>query len=229
MDEIVLISFLYLVASVFTLAAGIRMFFITKEKEKSVTVRYFFYGLIFIAGYFFINGLLGFYGTGTFPAFVLVSFFRPFLLIGGMFFCLIPFNLLGAEKAERIYTYTALFVVLVSSFLSYLEITRQLSPEGLIAKYGMGLTGIFFIASLLFAGLFYFRAAVKKRENKVVMGRSIMIGMGCVLFALGATSKYVVGVLTEDVIGTGIPTSLLFIVGSMALAASITYRGERSK
>ncbi len=229
MDEIIIISFLYFAASAFSLAAGVKMFFVAREKEKSRAVRYFFYGLLFIALYLLINGLPGFYEEGYFPVFVLVSLFRPFLIIGGMFFCLIPLHLMGSEKIERIYTYAALFVVILSSGLSFFEITRQLPAEHFLARYGPNIVALFFILSLLFAGVFYFRHAFKKRKKKVVFGRSIMIGTGCVLFLLGASFKYVLETAIQDPVFAGIVASLAFIMGSVSFVASITYKGEKTK
>jgi hypothetical protein len=218
---------------------AIKLYFANAKNKKNIKLQYFFYSFIFITVYLFTSGLPFFVIKESFSIMVINSLFLPFLLIAGMFFCLTPINFTKFKKYEKLYIYTLLFVVLTSSILLFLGLDRALlltagkgfeywaRPEAPLIRYGMLISGISFILSLLFAVIFYFRYGFKNRKSKIVFGKSLMIGTGCLFFMFAVFSSYIIGITAERFLATSMMASVFFMIGAVSFISSITYKGEK--
>ncbi len=241
MQEFPLVAMFNLAASIVCLIAAVKMYSITREKTDNVKIRYFFYSFIFITIYLFAGGIPLLIVRDSFSVAVVTSLFRPFLLLGGMFLCLIPLSLIKIRVLENIYIFATLAVILVSSVLTFLglseagrifpyhEIEYWIHPESALVTASVILTGVFFILSLLFSSLFYFRFAMGKRKEEVAFGKAIMIGLGCFLFLCAVASSHILGIILGDFVVTNTVASLFFIMGVVSLIASVNYKGENKR
>ncbi len=239
MQEIPLISIFNFAAGLICTVSAVQMYFVTKKIPENIRIRYFFYSFIFIAVYFFTNALTIFFFKDPFSVTALLSLFRPFLLIGGMFLCLIPLSLKKFKTLENLYMWLVFLVVLSGSFLKFLglreiadisfyrDIEYWIRPENDLITYGTIIVGLSFMISLLFASVFYFNYAIKKNKNKSAFSKAAMIGMGCLLFSLGAFCNYVIGISPENFILMNHIGSLLFMTGTVAFNSSVFYREKK--
>ncbi len=241
MQDFPLVAIFNFTAFAVCFVAAVKMYLISRKNMDNIKILYFFYSFVFIAIYLSSGGIPLLFASDSFSVAVIGSLFRPFLLIGGMFLCLIPLNLMKKELIEKIYILATLAVVLASSVLSFLGLSQIRSvfpldnieywihPDNPLLAFGAVLTGGFFIASLLFASVFYFRFALGKRGKEIAFGKAMMIGMGCLLLLLAVVSSHIFGIITGDFIVTGTVASLLFIMGVVSLIASVNYKGESKK
>lgn len=257
--EIYLISAFYFVAAIVSLIVGTKMYFVSRKKKKSDTIRYFFYGFIFITVYLATRSLPGVMIEAPYASLAIISLFKPFLLIGGMFFCLIPLSLINSKITKRLYIIAISCIVVISTILNFVGLTEKslgaikshlyfVSTNNFI-NYSSNIIDFFFIISLVFATGFYFYFAKKQRKNEIAFGRSIMIGMGCLFFLLAVVFNYlfliyfsydsIIDIFTEkDVqimydmsrfIVSETVASLSFMIGSVCFVASVGYKGEKLK
>ncbi len=241
MQDFPLVAMFNFAASAVCLVAAVKMYLVSRKNMDNIKILYFFYSFVFIAIYLSSGGIPLLFAENSFSVAVLGSLSRPFLLIGGMFLCLIPLNLMKAKLIEKIYILATLAVVLASSVLSFLglgqvrrffslyDIEYWIHPDNPLLSLGVFLTGGFFIASLLFASVFFFRFALEKKGEEVAFGKALMIGTGCLLLILAVVSSHIIGIMIGDFIVTGTVASLLFIMGVVALIASVNYKGEGKK
>ena len=236
MQELILISSFHLAASLALSIAAVRIYFVVRKK-KSTSIAYFFYGLSLIALYLFTKAMPGIILEDGFLVYALSSLFRPILLLGGMFFCLIPFRLLGMSVLERLYIGLTLLAILIISALNYfgLEGKEELyrgSAYWIIIRdpfldYGALFAGIVFALSLLTAMGFYAHFTHKKRKSEIAFGRALMITVACFFLFGGAATSYIIGTFVENHIAVGTVSSLFYIMGAVVLVASVNYKGEK--
>ncbi len=236
MQEIPLISIFNFAAGLICTVSAVQMYFVTKKIPENIRIRYFFYSFIFIAVYFFASGLPMLAVKDPFSITALSSLFSPFLLIGGMFLCLIPLNLKRFKILENLYMWLIFLIVLSGSVLNFLglreiagisfyrNIEYWIRPENDLITYGTIILGLSFIISLLLASVFYFNYAIKKKKNKTAFSKAMMIGIGCFLFSLGAFCNYVIGLSPENFILMNHVGSLLFMTGTVAFNSSVFYK-----
>ncbi len=239
MQEIILISLFNLVAAIIFIIAAGKMYAVVVNKKEKVSILYFFYGLVFIALYLIVKSLPGIILTDGFFVNASAALFSPLLLIGGMFFFLIPFNLLKLKKIERVYIVFMLCMVAVSSFLNFWGLRGKDSiyrgaDYWVILKdpfldYGSLLIGALFALSLFTATAFYFYFAYQKRKKEVAFGRAIMIGAACLFLFIGGLTENVIGLFVENFFVVETVTSISYIMGAITLVASINYKGEKVK
>ncbi|GEM_PF-2400152 len=257
--EIYLISSFYLVATFVLLVSGTKMYLVFRKKKKSDTIRYFFYGFIFIAIYLLTRSLPEVIIKDPQISLAVVSLFKPLLLVGGIFFCLIPLRLINSRIIERFYIIAMTFVVIISTLLNFIGLTEggadikandyYFTSSNYFINYSSNIVNFFFAISLIFATVFYFQFAKKQRKNEIAFGRSIMIGMGCLFFLLAVIFDYfflfylsyesIFDVLVKGesqiIYGTGrfilseTAASLSFILAAVCLVSSVNYKGERAK
>ncbi len=237
MQNLPLIILFNFAASMVCLVAAVKMYLVAQEK-KNIKINYFFYSFTFIFVYLFAIGLPLFFVKDSFSASVITLLFRPFLLIGGMFLCLIPINFIKSKIIEKIYIFTTLAIVLVSSVLTFFglnevkrvfshrEIDYWIYPESTMITASIILTGVFLIFSFLFAAGFYFRFALEKRGEEVAFGKAVMIGAGCLFLIFAIVSSHIFGVILREFVVTNIVASLFFIMSVVFLIASVNYKGE---
>ncbi len=240
MQNFPLIILFNFAASMVCLVAAVKMYFVAQEK-KNIKINYFFYSFTFIFIYFFAMGLPLFFVKDSFSVSVVIFLFRPFLLIGGMFLCLIPISFIKNKIIEKVYVLATLAIFLGSSvltffglnevkkFFSHSGIDYWIYPESTLITVSMILTGVFLALSFLFAAVFYFRFALEKREEEVAFGKAIMIGAGCLFLLFAVVSSHIFGVILGELIVTNIVASLFFIMSVVFLIASVNYKGESKR
>jgi hypothetical protein len=238
MENFPLTSLFNLTAAGVCLFTAVKLYLTNKGEIKDVKVLYFFYSFVFITIYLLINGLPLIAIKNPFSIAVTSSLFLPFLLIAGMFFCLTPINFTKYKKYEKFFISFLLLSVLVSSILIFLGLGKVLSfdgksfeelsrPEHHLVVYGMIVSGISFIISLLLAVIFYFRYAFRHKKNSIVFGKSLMIGIGCFFFMLAVFSNYVIGVTPEKFLTASMIASIFFMIGAISFISSTLYKGEK--
>jgi hypothetical protein len=240
MHDFPLTSIFNYAAAAICLVTAVKMYFVSREKTENIKITYFFYSFIFISLYLFANGLPLIVLKDSFVITVIISLFRPFLLIGGMFLCLIPLNFTKFKKFEKGYVYVLLFVVLASSTLTFLglgqvgsvsghAIENWARPDNDFIVYAMLLTGAVLAASFFFSVVFYFNYAVEKRKNKIASGKALMIGIGSLFFLLAVIFNYMYGVTAERFLFANTVASIMFMVGAVSFISSVTYKAEKEK
>ncbi len=241
MQDFLLVAMFNFTASVVCLVAAVKMYFVGRKNIENIKIPYFFYSFVFIAIYLFSSGLPLLFARDSFAVAVVGALSRPLLLIGAMFLCLIPLNLMKTKSLEKVYVLSVLAIVLVSSVLSFLGLNqvKRFFPfhdaqywihlENPLLVSGFFLTGGFVIISLLFASFFYFRFALEKRREEVAFGKAMMIGIGCSLLLLAVASGHIFGIIIGEFVVTSTIASLLFIMGVVSLIASVNYKGESKK
>ncbi len=239
MNLYLLTSIINFTAGVVCLITAVRLYFATTKSPENIKLKYFFYGFIFITIYLLATGIPLFITNPL--AVSLFSFaFIPFLLISGMFLCLVPINFTRFKKYEKLYTYTLLFLLLLSTGMIFFglsepgisfgrDIESQLRPESTLITYGMIISGIAFIISLLFSVIFYFRFAIRRKNNKLVFGKSLMIGIGCTFFILAVFSNYIIGANPKNFLEASVLAGIFFMIGALSFISSTLYKGERKK
>jgi hypothetical protein len=238
MQIVTLTSIFNFIAAIVCFITTIKMYFVSRKNPNNLNIRYYFFSFIFITIYLFVNSLPLLLLKDSYSVSVFTSLFRPFLLLGGMFLCLIPLNLLRLKKTQNIYVFAVLAVILLSSFFTFLglreiggnsfykELESLIRPQNTMIIYGMLLVGISFILSLFFPVIFYFQFAIRKRRNEIVFGKSVMMGLGCLFFLSAVVSDYLFGLKIENFFATSTATSLLFMLGAVVFISSVVYRGE---
>ncbi len=240
MTDFPITSMLNYAAAAICLIAATRMYFAAKEKKDNNNVRYFFYSFVFLSIYFFANGIPLFFFNGTFSITVITSVFRPFLLIAGMFLCLIPINLTRLRVFEKYYIYTLISITIISSALTLrglislnripikgIGLEYWVRPENSFFLYGMILTGVFFALPVFVSSIYYFVFGMKNKGDKIVFGRSLMIGFGSLCLSLGAVLMYVYGVTADSFLFASTIASVLFMMGAVSFISSVNYKGEK--
>ena len=241
MDIAILSSVFNFIASVICFIATGKMFFVIRDKKKeSVSIRYYFYALLFISVYLFIGGLPMIVIKDPYFAIVFVSFFRPVLLIGAMFLTLIPINLSKLKIIDSLYVYGTVVIIFLSSILTIFGIRDMKSivftgnigdwmrPDDSLIITGMIIVGIYFSLSLLSATIYFFKFSMKQKENKVAFGKSLMMTIGCFMFFGAGVFNYIIGLSANIFVTTSIIASILFMIGSIAFISSVTYKGDTS-
>ncbi len=229
------------------IAAGRMIFSVNKRENISVNVKYYMYALIFVATYLLAGGMPAVFIEDSYLIALTASFFRPFLLFGGMFFALTPINLSGAKVIESFYVYVIMIIAFFSSVLSFMgirdigkdyfvktfnylgDLEYLLRPDSIFNSYSMVMVGIFFSISLLFATVFYIHFAFKQKKDDIAFGRAVMMAIGCFMFMSAGLSSYIFGLNPLNFLLTSITSSLLFMMGSVAFIASVSYNGEKNK
>jgi hypothetical protein len=237
MQIITLTSVFNLVAAIVCLVATYKMFFVSREKSDNLNIRYYFLSLVFITIYLFVNSVPLLIIKDSFSISVVTSSFYPFLILGGMFLCLIPINLLKLKKIENVYIFSVLIVIITSSVFAFLglkeigkisffrEIEYWIRPQNTMIALSTAMVGWFFLFSLLLPILFYFFYAIKKRKNRVVFGKSIMLGLGCLFFLSAVALSYIFGGNPENLLINSALSSLLFMLGAVVFISSVIYKG----
>ncbi len=241
MNLSIVVAFFNFLAFVICFFAALKIFSVIKgKKRESINIKYFFYALFFVSVYLFVEALPFFFTKNTYFIFFFTSFFRPFLLIGGMFLTLITINLSKIKMLDSIYVYSSIFVVLLSSVLIIIgisdigsanfltgEIEKWMRPDNILIKMGIMMNGVFFSLSLFMAFFFYVRFALREKMNKVALGKAIMMAVGCFMFFVAGILKYVIGIAPGNFILASVAASFLFVMGSVAFVSSVNYKGEK--
>jgi hypothetical protein len=236
MENFLIISIFNFTASLVCLTATLKMYSAVKKNPENIKIRYFFYSFIFITVYLFTAGLPIVVVKNAFSVSVITFLFIPFLLVGGMFLTLTAINFTKFKRYEKLYVYSFLFVVLVSSFLNFkgIEVSRKsdimehwFRPESELIVYGMHIASAFIIISLLFTILFYFRFARSHKKNDIAFGRSVMIAEGCLFFLLAVISNNIIGITPERFLTSNVVASIFYMTGAICFISSIVYQGKK--
>jgi hypothetical protein len=239
MSDFPLTAFFNYGAAAMCLLAFSKMYVVLKKEKDNDSIRYLFYGLVFISVYFFANGLPLFFLNNSFFVTLITSIFRPFLLIAGMFFSLVPISLVKLKRFEKYYFYSLTLVIIASSALTIIgliQINRiivkkvvgleyLIRPENDMMIYGMILVGFFFAVSVFGSAIYYFVFGMRNKRIKIVFGKSLMLGLGSLCFSLGVAINYIYGITPENFVATSTGAGILFMIGAFSFLSSVNYKG----
>ncbi len=238
MDNFLIISIFNFTAALVCLTATVKMYFVVKKNPENIKIRYFFYSFIFITIYLFTAGLPIVIVKDAFSSSVITFLFVPFLIIGGMFLTLTAIHFTKFKKYEKSYTYTLLFIVLFSNFLTFWGLKNiggvsggpenWFRPDSALIVCGMLTASTFLIISLFFTTLFYFRFAMEHRKNDLAFGRSAMIALGCFFFLFAIFSNNIIGITAERFLTANLIASIFYMIGAICFISSIVYKGKKS-
>ncbi len=238
MENFLIISILnFMAASIFLLAI-LKMYFAVKKNRENKKIRYYFYSFIFIAVYVFVSGLPVVVIKDPLSISVITFLLIPLLLIGSMFLSLTAINFTKFQKYEKSYIYLFLFVILLSSFLTFLGLSRSslnsspefwFRPQNVVIVYGLLIAKSFLVISLSFTVLSYLSLAKKYRENEIAFGKSLMIAEGCFFFLLAVFFNNVIGTTAEQFFISNAVASIFYMTGAICFISSVMYRGKKYK
>ncbi len=235
MQNFLIISILNFMAAFICLIAVLKMYSAVKKNPENSKIRYYFYSFIFITVYLLTSGLPIIVVKDPFSVSVITFLFIPFLLIGSMFLSLTAINFTKFQKYEKIYIYFFLFVVLLSSLLNFLGLSKTslsnnpeywFRPQSAMIVYGILVTSFFLITSLSFAVISYLSLAKKYKRNDIAFGRSVMIAEGCFFFLLAIFFNNVVGITAEKFLISNAVASIFYMTGAICFISSVVYRGK---
>ncbi len=241
MNLFIMTSFFNVLASLICLIAAIKVFLVVRgRRRESINIKYYFYALFFVAVYLFVGALPFFAIKNPYLIVASTTFFRPLLIISGMFLTLIAINLSRVKMINAFYIYLTIIIVYLSSVFIIVgisqisgsafyieEIERWMRPDNSLIITGTLIVGLFFSLSIFSSFIFYTHFALKQKQNKVAFGKAIMMATGCLMFFLAGVSKYIIGIMPGNFALTSIAASFLFVMGSIAFVSSVNYKGEK--
>lgn len=223
METDLVISLFNLGAFLFCAAAAIGLYHSYSKSKESDNVKFFFLSTAFLSLYLLATTVAKWIPDNYFAQMILFLFATiPFFLFL-YFFTGVPLRLFHKRRWIKTYTCFMLILLLFAVVFSYLGL-RQKN----FYKYYNDIMGATAIVSFLFTMAAYTFIAWKKRANRKILKRSLLLSIVCLFFILFAVFDYILVPVTS--IAWIAPAGSIFsVLALLLLLLVIFHRKFREK